>query len=413
MLDVRHIRGDFPILERRVNDKPLVYLDNAATSQKPRQVIDALVRFYETSNANIHRGIHVLAEEATAQYEATREKVARFIGAPSPGSIVFTRNTTESINLVARTWAMASLKPGDEVVVTEGEHHSNLVPWQLAAAATGANLRAIPLTEQGTLDLDAARRIIGPRTRLLALAHVYNVLGTINPVKDLAALAHANGARVLVDGAQSVPHLPVDVRDLDADFLAFSSHKMLGPTGVGVLYGKPDLLDAMQPLYGGGGMIREVWIDHATWADPPERFEAGTPNIADVVALSAAIDYLSDLGMDHVREHEAELTAYALDVMSRVGSEVRLYGPPDVAERGGVIAFNYADVHPHDVSTIVDQEGVAIRAGHHCCQPLMRHLGVAATCRASVYVYNTRQEVDVLARALKQVKEIFTRVGAR
>jgi cysteine desulfurase/selenocysteine lyase len=412
MLDVQRIRQDFPILERRVHGKPLVYLDNAATSQKPRAVIDALVRFYETSNANIHRGIHLLAEEATAQYEEARAKVARFIGARSPHEIVFVRNTTEAINLAARTWGQANLRPGDDIVVTEAEHHSNLIPWQLVAHQTGAKVRAIPITDDGTLDLDAARTIIGERTRIVAIAHMSNVLGTIHPVKELARLAHARGARMLVDGAQSVPHVPVDVVDLDCDFLAFSSHKMLGPTGVGVLYGKSEFLESLEPILGGGGMIREVWIDQATWADVPERFEAGTPNIADVVALGTAIDYLESLGMDNIREHEVSLTRYAIETLARVG-DVRIFGPTDMSQRGGVVSFYCGDVHPHDVSTVVDQEGVAIRAGHHCCQPLMTRLGVPATARASFYVYNLPEEVDVLAHALNRVKEIFAGVGVR
>lgn len=410
MLNAEQLREDFPILSRRVHGKRLVYLDNAATSQKPRSVIDALTRYYENSNANIHRGIHVLAEEATAQYEATREKTARFIGAPSPQSIVFLRNTTEAINLVAQSWARANLRPGDEIVITEAEHHSNIVPWHLVARQTGAIVRAIPITDEGVLDLDAARKIIGARTRLLALAQMSNVLGTIHPVEELGRLAHQRGAKLLVDAAQSVPHLPVNVRELDADFLAFSSHKMLGPTGVGVLYAKPDLLEAMEPVLGGGGMIDEVTLEGASWAAPPERFEAGTPNIADVVALSAAIDYLSALGMDNVRAHEIELTGHALGVLGGIDG-VRTFGPRDLSQRGGVVSFNYRDVHPHDVSTIVDQEGVAIRAGHHCCQPLMRRLGETATARASFYLYNTPEDVAALAGALDQVKEVFDRVA--
>lgn len=413
MFDVQHVREDFPILQRRVHgDVPLVYLDNAATSQKPRAVIDALVSYYQNTNANIHRGIHQLAEEATAQYEDARAKVARFIGAPSAHEIVFVRNTTEAINLAARIWAQPNLRPGDEIVVTEAEHHSNLIPWQLIASRTGAKVRAIPITEQGTLDMDAARQIIGERTKLVAVAHMSNVLGTIHPVKELGRLAHAVGARILVDGAQSVPHLAVDVTDLDCDFLAFSGHKMLGPTGVGVLYAKSEILDAAEPLFGGGGMIAEVWVDHATWADVPERFEAGTPNIGDVIALGAAIDYLQALGMDNVREHEISVTRYALDALERIG-DIRVFGPTDLEQRGGVVSFYCGDVHPHDVSTVVDQEGVAIRAGHHCCQPLMRRLGVPATARASFYVYNQAEEIDVLAGALNRVKEIFAGVGTR
>jgi cysteine desulfurase/selenocysteine lyase len=411
MFSARHVREDFPILSRRVHGKPLVYLDNAATSQKPRAVIDALVRYYETSNANIHRGIHVLAEEATEQYEGTRDKIARFIGAPAASSIVFLRNTTEGINLVAQSWAAPRLGPGDEIVVTEAEHHSNLVPWQMAARVSGATVRAIPITDEGTLDLEVARRLIGPRTRVLSVAHMSNVLGTIHPVAELARLAHDQGAIVVIDGAQSVPHLPVDVKALDCDFLAFSSHKMLGPTGVGVLYGKPALLADLEPSLGGGGMIDEVWIDSATWAPAPARFEAGTPNIADVIALGAAVDYLTALGMANVREHEIALTRYALARLAEL-PDVRTFGPADPDQRGGVVSFEYADVHPHDVSTIVDSLGVAIRAGHHCCQPLMRRLNVPATARASFYVYNVEEDVDVLIDGLSRVKEIFRGVVA-
>jgi cysteine desulfurase / selenocysteine lyase len=409
MFDPQRVREDFPILRRLVHGKPLVYLDNAATSQKPRAVIESLVRYYENSNANIHRGVHVLAEEATHQYEEAREKVAHFIGAPSAASIVFLRNTTEGLNLVAQAWARPRLKPGDEIVLTEAEHHSNLIPWQLAAQATGAVIRGIHITDDGYLDLDEARRLIGPRTKIVAVAHMSNVLGTIHPVAELARLAHAHGAVIVVDAAQSVPHLPTDVRSLDCDFLAFSGHKMVGPTGVGVLYGKPELLEQMQPVLGGGGMISEVWLDHATWAEPPERFEAGTPNIADVIGLGAAVDYLSELGMENVRAHEVQLTTYALARLREL-PEVRIFGPRNVSHRGGVVSFAYGDVHPHDVSTIVDRDGVAIRAGHHCCQPLMRRLNVAATNRASFYIYNVESEVDRLVDALDHVKQIF--VGA-
>jgi cysteine desulfurase/selenocysteine lyase len=410
MFNAAEVAQEFPILSRKVHGKRLVYLDNAATSQKPRAVIDALVRYYEHSNANIHRGIHTLAEEATAQYEEAREKVARFIGAPSAQTIVFVRNTTEAINLVAQTWGRENVRAGDEIVVTEAEHHSNLVPWQILAARTGATIRAIPITDDGLLDLDAARQIISERTRLVALAHMSNVLGTINPVAEVARLARARGAKVLVDGAQSVPHLPVDVAVLECDFLAFSSHKMLGPTGVGVLYARPGILD-VDPILGGGGMIEEVWFDHSTWAPLPERFEAGTPNVADVVALGAAIDYLDRLGMANVRKHEIALTTHALAALTEIKG-VQLFGPLDVYRRGGVVSFNVDDVHPHDVSTVLDSEGVAIRGGHHCCQPLMRRLNVTATARASFYVYNDEADVDALARGVVQVKEIFRGVVA-
>ena len=410
MLDVQAIRKDFPILERRVNGRPLVYLDNAATSQKPRCVIDALVDYYERYNANIHRGIHALSEEATAAYEGVRAKVAAFIQAPQPESVVFTRNTTEGINLVARSWGGKHLGPGDEVVLTEAEHHSNLVPWQLIARETGARLRFIPILDDGTLDMEAAARLIGPKTRMVSVAQMSNVLGTINPVGRLAEMAHAVGALMLVDGAQSVPHIPVSVADLGCDFLAFSSHKMLGPTGVGVLYGRLDLLEDMDPYMGGGSMIRSVALEESSWGEVPHKFEAGTPNIADTIAFGAAVDYLQDLDMENVRAHERELVGYALETLGELDG-MRIFGPLDPAIRGGVVSFYYDDIHPHDVGTVVDRDGVAIRAGHHCCQPLMRRLGVPATARASFYIYNTPEEVDVLVHALKKAKELFSGVG--
>ena len=409
MLDVAHIRRDFPILERTVNGHRLVYLDNGATTQKPRQVIDALVRFYELHNANIHRGIHTLAEEATAKYEDVRAKVAAFIHAPYASEIVFTRNTTEAINLVAHGWGRRFLRPNDEVVVTEMEHHSNLVPWQLVARATGARVRAIPFLPDGTLDLDVARRMIGAgNVKLVAAVHMSNVLGTINPVRELAAMAHEAGALFLADGAQSVPHLPVDVQELGLDFLAFSAHKMLGPTGVGVLWGRRELLEEMDPYQGGGSMIATVEIEQSTWAEVPQKFEAGTPNIADVVAFGAALDYLKDLGMDAVRAHEVELTQYALDALRGLDN-VRVHGPREVAERGGLIAFSFADLHPHDVSQVLDQYGIAVRAGHHCTQPLHRclKLDAGATTRASFYIYNDRDDVDALIEGLRYTGEFF------
>ncbi len=409
MLDVAQIRRDFPVLERTVNGRRLVYLDNGATTQKPRQVIEALTRFYSRHNANIHRGIHTLAEEATALYEDVRAKVAAFINAPHATEVVFTRNTTEAINLVAAAWGRKFLRPGDEIVITLMEHHSNIVPWQLVARDTGAHLRAIPFLPDGTLDLDAARTLLGSgRVRLVAVVHMSNVLGTINPVAELAAMAHAAGALLLVDGAQSVPHLPVDVQALGADFLAFSAHKMLGPTGVGVLWARRALLEAMDPYQGGGSMIATVEVEGSTWAEAPHKFEAGTPNIADVVAFGAAIDYLRDLGMGAVRAHEIELTRYALDAL-RALPAVRVVGPPDASARGGIIAFSYADLHPHDVSQVLDRYGVAVRAGHHCTQPLHRalNLEVAATTRASFYIYNDRDDVDALVEALQATGRFF------
>jgi cysteine desulfurase/selenocysteine lyase len=405
--DPRAIRRDFPILDRKVHGVPLVYLDNAATTQKPRQVIDALVHYYEHYNANIHRGLHTLAEEATGAYEASRVKAGRFVNAEHPEQeIIFTRNTTESINLVANAWGRKFLKPGDEIVFSAMEHHSNLVPWQLIALATGAKIRYIDIDESGHLIWDDVVAKIGEKTKIVAISQMSNVLGTINPIRRIAEIAHRAGAIVLVDGAQSVPHMPVDVRDLDCDFLAFSSHKMLGPTGVGVLYGKRYLLEAMDPFLGGGEMIMKVTYERSTYADLPHKFEAGTPNIADVIAFAPAIDYLEALGMDAVREHEIAITQYAIDRLSAVDG-VTVYGPTDATEKGGAVTFNYGDLHPHDLSQVLDQQGIAIRAGHHCAQPLMRELGVVATARASFYIYNTKEEVDALVEGLGAADRIF------
>jgi len=407
-LDVHRIRKDFPILERKVYGKPLVYLDNAATSQKPRQVIDALVDYYENYNANIHRAVHCLGEEATAAYEEARAKVAKFINAPSPESVIFTRNTTEAINLVAYTWGRANVLEGDEILLTQMEHHSNLIPWQRLASEKGATVRYIELTDTQTLALDGLENLFDARTRIAAMPHVSNSLGTINPVKKIAAEARRNGTLFLVDGAQGAPHLPVDVQAIGCDFYAFSSHKMLGPTGVGVLYGRPELLEEMEPFLGGGEMIRKVTFEGATWNDLPWKFEAGTPNIADVIAFGSAIDYLNQLGMENVREHEIEITDYALTRLSQLEGIV-MYGPPDPRERGGVVSFNFGDLHPHDIGTVLDHHGVAIRAGHHCTQPLMRTLGVSGTARASFYIYNIPEEVDVLIEALEATRDFFTR----
>ena len=406
-LDVMRIRDDFPILSRKVYGKPLVYLDNAATSQKPRSVIEALTEYYLEYNANVHRGVHALSMEATDRFEEARKKAADFIGAESAECVVWTRNATESINLVANTWAQANVEPGDEIVVTQLEHHSNLVPWQKVAVDKGAALRIIPLNADGSVDMDAAASIIGPRTRLLAVSHMSNSLGTIVPVKELAARAHEAGATVLVDGAQSVPHMPVDVDDLDCDFLAFSGHKMLGPTGIGVLYGRRDVLEAMEPFLRGGEMVLEVWNDRATWNDLPMRFEAGTPNIADAIALGAAIDYLNDLGMDRVRQHEAQVTEYAIGAFRELEEDLELYGPRDTTVRGGILSFYAPDVHPHDLGTFLDREGIAVRTGHHCTMPLMRTLGIPASARASVYIYNTEEEIDRLVDAVKQALRYF------
>lgn len=407
-LDVQRIRKDFPILERKVYGKPLAYLDNAATSQKPRQVIEKLVDYYENYNANIHRAVHCLGEEATAAYEEARAKVAKFINAPSPESIIFTRNTTEAINLVAYTWGRANVREGDEILLTQMEHHSNLIPWQRLAAEKGASIRYIELTDTQTLALDGLENLFEARTRIMAMPHVSNSLGTINPVEKIAAEARRNGTTFLVEGAQGAPHLPVDVQAIGCDFYAFSSHKMLGPTGIGVLYARQELLEEMEPFLGGGEMIRRVDFEGATWNDLPWKFEAGTPNIADAIAFGAAIDYLNDLGMDNVRQHEIEITEYALNRLSEF-DDITLYGPPDPRERGGVVSFNFGDLHPHDIGTVLDRHGVAIRAGHHCTQPLMRTLGVSGTARASFYVYNTLEEVDVLVEALEAAREFFKR----
>ena len=404
-LDPEVVRKDFPIFETQVHGKRLVYLDSASTSQKPRQVLDRIMRFYETENANVHRGVYELGERATAAYEGARKICARFIGAHSERSIVFTRSTTESINLVRFTWARANVHEGDEVLVTELEHHSNLIPWQLLCEETGATLRHLPLDDEGRLRTDLLPDHITDRTKLVCVGLMSNVMGTINPVRALADAVHSVGGLILVDAAQAAPHLAIDVGELDADFLAFSSHKMCGPTGAGVLYGREHLLEEMPPFHGGGEMIREVWPDRATWNDIPYKFEAGTPNIAQAVGMAAAVEYLEGLGMDAVRAHEMETTRYALDRLSDAGAVV--YGPNTVEQRGGVVAFNIEGVHPHDMATIVDQEGVCIRAGHHCAQPLMRRLGVPATARASFYVYNGQEDVDALVSALDKAKEWF------
>ena len=412
MLDTTAIRKDFPILSREVYGKPLVYLDNAATSQKPAQVIQALVEFYEKYNSNIHRGVHALSMEATDRYEEARRKCADFIGSPSTTGVVLVRNTTEAINLVAQTWARSNIGPGDEILISEMEHHSNLVPWQKVAQDQGAVLRFMPLTPEQTIDLSNLDNLLTSRTKLLTLNHMSNVLGTINPVKQLIEAAHRVGAKVLVDGAQSVPHLKVDVKDLDCDFLAYSGHKMLGPTGIGVLYVKEEVIEDMEPFLRGGEMVRQVWDDRATWNDLPLRFEAGTPNIADTIALGAAIDYLNALGMDNVREHEIAITEYALNAFQEL-EEVKVFGPRDMTQRGGIISFYCDFVHPHDIGTMLDREGIAIRTGHHCAMPLMGKLSVPATARASFYIYNTEEEVDLLVSTVKGILKYFSRTPTR
>jgi cysteine desulfurase/selenocysteine lyase len=399
------VKADFPIFDRKVHGKRLVYLDSAATSQKPESVIHALCDYYRNYNANVHRGLYMISEEATAAYEAARSRVARFIGA-DPREIVFTRNATEAINLVAYAYARRQLREGDEILLTEMEHHSNLIPWILLAGETGARLRHIPVHDDGTLAVERLDNLLTDRTRILSVVHKSNVLGTVNPVRELAGAAHAMGALVLVDGAQSVPHIPVDVKDLGCDFLAFSAHKMLGPTGVGVLYGRGELMDEMEPFMGGGEMIREVYLDRATWNEVPWKFEAGTPAIASVIAFSAALDYLDEVGMDRIHEHEVALTAYALDRLRGL-HYLKVFGPDDPALRSGVISFVDSDIHPHDLSTILDTEGIAIRAGHHCAQPLMRRFGVIATARASLYLYNDRDDVDALVEGIKYARRYF------
>ena len=403
--DVAEVRDQFPILARLVHGKPLVYLDSTASSQKPQVVIDRLATYYEQGNANVHRGVHTLSEEATAAFEGSRAKVARFINASSSKEIIWTRNATEAINLVAYSWGSANLKPGDEVLITEMEHHSNIVPWQLACQRTGATLRYVPVDDEGFLRLDLLPTLLTPRTRLFAFTAMSNVLGTINPVAELAAAAHAVGAVALVDGAQSVPHLPVDVQALGADFLAFSGHKMCGPTGIGVLYGRRELLDAMPPFMGGGDMIKEVHLDGSRWNTLPWKFEAGTPAIAEAIALGAAVDFLSTLGMAAIQAHEHALVSYAMQRLQEVEG-LHILGP-DADQRGGVAAFTLGDIHPHDLAAILDGEGIAIRAGHHCAQPLHERYGLPASARASFYLYNTLGEVDQLVAALDKAREMF------
>jgi cysteine desulfurase / selenocysteine lyase len=401
------LRTDFPILERQVNGKRLVYLDSAATSQKPQAVLDAVDDFYRQRNANVHRGVYTLAEEATAAYEEARAKTARFIAAPSPREVIFTRSTTEAMNLVAHAWGRSNLKAGDAVVLTHMEHHANVVPWHMLAAERGIELRWIPLTPDGRLDLTELPRLLDG-AKLLGVTAVSNVLGTINDIAPLAEAAHAAGALILVDAAQAAPHLTLDVAALGADFLAFSGHKMLGPTGIGVLWARRELLEAMPPFLGGGEMISDVRLDGFTPAELPWKFEAGTPPIAEAVGLGAAIDYLRDVGMDAVRAHEVSLTSYAIaSLKERHGDRFRVHGPADPESRSGVLSFEFADVHPHDIAQVLDSEGVCVRAGHHCAKPLMRVLGVNATARASFYVYNDEDDVDALSEALTSVEKMF------
>ncbi|MGH2811466.1 MAG: cysteine desulfurase [Actinomycetota bacterium] len=405
-MNADEVKKDFPALDQEVNGRRLVYLDSANTSQKPRRVIDELKRFYEEDNSNVHRAVHSLGERATALYEGARERLSEFIGAPSPRGVVFTKSATEALNLVAYAWGRHRLGEGDEVLATWMEHHSNLVSWQLACRDTGANLKAISVTDDGLLDLDDFEKLLSSRTKVVAVAHVSNVLGTINPVAEIAARAHEVGAVVVCDGAQAVPHIPVDVQALGVDFYAGTGHKMCGPTGIGFLWGREDLLEAMEPFHGGGEMISDVWIDHATWNEIPYKFEAGTPPVAQAIGLGVAVDYLSDIGMKAVRDHEMELTAYALEKLGEVPG-MQMYGPADAGAKGGVLSFNLSDVHAHDVGTILDSQGVAVRAGHHCAKPLMRRYGVPATTRASFYIYNTTEDVDALVEGLGEAQRLF------
>lgn len=406
VLELERIREDFPILKRRVKGKRLVYLDNAATTQKPKKVIDALVDYYTRYNANVHRSVHTLGVEATEQFERSRKGAANFIGASSPEEIIFTRGTTESINLVRFAWAEKSVKRGDTIILTMMEHHSNIVPWQLVAKKNGANLKFVGLDEKGMLKMDEMEEAIERSPRLVAVTQCSNVLGTINDVARICRRARKAGAITVIDGAQSVPHMPVDVNEIGCDFLAFSGHKMLGPTGIGVLYGRRTLLETMDPFQAGGEMIREVHLDGAKWNDVPYKFEAGTPNIADPIGLLAAMEYLGEIGMEKVRRHEVELLKFASEVLSTVKS-LEVYGPDKPEQKSGVISFNLADVHPHDLATILDGEGIAIRSGHHCAQPLMEWLHVAATSRASFHVYNSYDDIDALKAGLEKARRVF------
>lgn len=405
-MNVKELRQLFPILDQQVNGKPLVYLDSAATSQKPLPVIEAIDNYYRQYNSNVHRGVHTLGTKATDAYEGARDKVRRFIGAASTEEIIFTRGTTTAINLVAASYGRAHVREGDEIVITYMEHHSNIIPWQQVAKQTGATLKYIPLQPDGTIRLEDVEQTVTTNTKIVAVMHVSNVLGTINPVKEIARIAHKHGAVVVVDGAQSTPHMKVNVQDIDCDFYAFSGHKMCGPTGIGVLYGKKRLLEQMEPVEFGGEMIDFVGLYESTWKELPWKFEGGTPIIAGAIGLGAAIDFLEQVGLDHIAEHEHRLAQYALEQLATIEG-LTIYGPK---ERAGLVTFNIEDVHPHDVATVLDAEGIAVRAGHHCAQPLMKWLNVTATARASFYLYNTEEEIDALVSALKKTKEYFSYV---
>lgn len=405
-LDAARVRAEFPILGRTARGKRLAYLDSAASTQKPQRVIDAVTAFYRESNANVHRGVYELSETSTEMYDQARSTIARLINAPEKRECIFVRNTTEALNLIASSWGRQNLSSGDTILLTMLEHHSNIVPWQLVAQQTGAQLRYVDIDDDGRLQMGQLRQILQEETvKVVAVTHVSNTLGTITPVKEITQLAHDAGAVVVADAAQSVPHMSVDVQDLGIDFMAFSGHKMVGPMGIGVMWGRRELLEAMPPYQGGGSMIREVHLDHATWADLPEKFEAGTPSVADAVGLEAAAEYLGELGFDNIRQHEVELTNYALGQLREIPG-IQLFGP-DGDDRAGVVSFLLDGAHPHDIASILDGEGVAVRAGHHCAQPLMRRLDVTATARASFYVYNTEEDVDQLVHAIETVNSIF------
>lgn len=408
-MNVAEIRKQFPILDQEVNGHPLVYLDSAATSQKPQVVIDAIDKYYREYNSNVHRGVHTLGTRATDGYEGAREKVRKFINASATEEIIFTKGTTASINLVAASYGRSNIQKGDEIVISMMEHHSNIIPWQQLAIQTGATLKYIPLQEDGTISLDEARKVITPNTKIVSIMHVSNVLGVINPIKELAEIAHENGAVMVVDGAQGAPHIKIDVQDLNCDFYALSGHKMCGPTGIGALYGKKHLLEEMPPIEFGGEMIDFVDLYDSTWKELPWKFEGGTPIIAGAIGLGAAIDFLESIGLENIEQHEHKLAAYALKRMSEIEG-LTIYGPMDASKRAGVITFNLEDVHPHDVATVLDAEGIAVRAGHHCAQPLMRWLKASATARASFYLYNTEDDIDRLVEGLVKTKEYFSNV---
>ena len=403
--DAEKIRADFPLLQQSVNGNPLVYLDNGATSQKPQAVIDALVRYYTTENANVHRGVHTLSQQATDDYEAARAKIRQLLNAAHDHEIIFTRGTTESINLVAQSYGRQNIGPGDEIIISNMEHHSNIVPWQMLCQEKNATLRVVPINDSGELLMDEYERMLSPRTKLVAITHVSNALGTIQPAAQIVALARAHGALTLLDGAQAIPHLPIDVRQLDCDFYAFSGHKLYGPTGTGALYGKTQLLDAMPPVYGGGEMIKSVTFEHTTYNDLPYKFEAGTPNIAGAIGLGAAIDYLQNIGYDAIAAHEHQLLQYGAQALQSIGG-LRIIG--DSPHKAGILSFVIDNIHPHDIGTILDTQGIAIRTGHHCAQPVMQRFQIPATARASLAIYNTKADLDALARAIDRAIEIFS-----